>query len=62
MFVNRKEKIFEKRFFFFPVIIKLLALLYEHVWKYSANHVSKKFNFFLLKFNIIYMFLIVLIC
>jgi hypothetical protein len=27
----------------------------DHVWERSANHVSKKINFFLLKFNIIYM-------
>jgi uncharacterized membrane protein YwaF len=60
MFVNRKEKIFEKSFFF-SVIIKLLALLHEDVWKCDETIFLKNLIFFLLKFNMICIFLIVLI-
>jgi hypothetical protein len=38
------------------------GLVLEIFWERGANHVFKKFNFFLLKFNIICMFWIVLIC
>jgi hypothetical protein len=34
----------------------------SNVWKCSCGYIFKKFKFFLLKFNIIYIFWIVLIC
>jgi len=34
----------------------------ETFWEHGVNHVFKKFNFFLLKFNMICMFWIILMC
>ena len=42
--------------------VTLLRGYYGSVWERDANRVPKKFKFFLLKFNIICMFWIVLMC
>jgi hypothetical protein len=34
----------------------------EHVWECGVNRVIKKFKFFLLKFNMLCIFWIILIC